>query len=177
MEEILARDKRSSGVAAHVEEPVKRVPEAPVSPKPPGAPPPRIELPRSFSQMLTWLDPRDYRYAEAVLCHMPFIKDLIAACRVVDTVVGQAQRAEYRAGEDRIKGSEMDAFREELEQGLQMILNACVYLARRAGTLDKLGNNNERTLKRHRITIGKAASPAPPQARTAGGADPKANAA
>ena len=133
------------------------------APLPAAAPPPPQQrgpsgraMPRAFEQMMEWLRPEDFRYAKVLLCHTPFIGDMVEALKLLDKVTKYAQQAEGLAGSGRIRGSEMDAFRDGLEEYLCGILEACVEMAKRANSIHKLGKGEYKVLNRHGIKIDKS---------------------
>ena len=124
---------------------------APLAPRAPQAATPQ-RLPRSVDQLLRWLDPKDYGQVETVLCHLPLSKDLVNVIRLVDTIWSAARNAEHRSGPSRIRGVEMDAFRDRLDEGIRGMLTAAVELGHRAGFTDKL-QKHSRTLRRYGFSV------------------------
>ena len=109
-------------------------------------------LPRNVQQMLTWLDPKDYRLVETMICNMPFTKDLASVIRFVDTILMAASKAEHRTGSGRIRGSEMDLFRDRMDGAVKALLTVSVELAVRSGFTDKL-TKHKRVLTRHGVNV------------------------
>ena len=109
-------------------------------------------LPRSVDQMLRWLDPKDYRLVETMICNMPFTKDLMSVLRFVDTILSAAAKAEHRTGSGRIRGEEMDRYRDRMDEAVRALLTVSVELAQRAGFTDKL-IKHKRVLTRHGVSV------------------------
>ena len=119
-------------------------------------------LPRSFSTMLGWLDPKEFRLVEGLVCRVQFTREMVAGLRFVDTIWSAAGAAEHRAGVSRITGVEMDAFRDRLDEGMRMVLQAALDLGRRAGFTEKI-RKNRRILVRNGLDVDakKKREPAP----------------
>ena len=109
-------------------------------------------LPRSVDQMLRWLDPKEYRLVETMICNMPFTKDLMSVLRFVDTILSAASKAEHRTGSGRIRGTEMDVYRDRMDEAVRALLTVSVELGRRAGFTEKLVKH-KRVLTRHGISL------------------------
>lgn len=88
-------------------------------------------LPRSVQQVLSWLPPQDYRLLETAVCHLPITRDMVGVVRFTDAVWTVARNAEHRTV-DRITGSEMDRFRERLDNAVQELMALTCELAVRA---------------------------------------------
>jgi hypothetical protein len=109
---------------------------APAPKAPFGAPRPR--LPRSFEQVLEWLDPKDYGKVETLICSMPSTREMVLVARFLDQTWNQARNAEYRIGAGRISGAEMDAFYDRWKAALGELVKIGVELGRRAGLTEIL---------------------------------------
>jgi hypothetical protein len=116
--------------------------EAPVaSPIPvakPQAPGPRPRLPRSCEQILEWLDPKDYGKVETLVCSMPSSREMVLVARFLDRTWNQARNAEYRIGDSRITGAQMDAYYDRWKAALGELVAIGVELGRRAGLTEIL---------------------------------------
>jgi hypothetical protein len=104
--------------------PAKRAPVGPVQQQP---------LPRSVVQLLEWLDPKDYRKVETMVCMMPSTRELILVARFLDAIWNQARNAEFRIGASRITGAEMDGFYDRWKAALGELTQIGIELGRRTG--------------------------------------------
>ena len=106
---------------------------APPPKKAPVGPAPQQVLPRSVVQLLSWLDPKEYRKVETLVCMMPSTRELVLVARFLDTVWNQARNAEFRIGTSRITGSEMDGFYDRWKAALGELMLIGIELGRRTG--------------------------------------------
>ena len=119
---------------------------------PPTAKPSRV-LPASFEKALTHVDPKDYRFLETIICNLPITKDLLHVAMFVDTILLASRAAENRMGAARMRGAEMDVYRDCLGDAMKNILTICVELAVRAGCTDKIRyTSHRRMFQRHGLS-------------------------
>ena len=119
---------------------------------PPAGNAPRV-LPLSFEKALTHVNPKDYRYLETIICNLPVTKDLLHVAMFVDTILLASRAAENRTGDARMRGAEMDTYRDRLAAAMKNILTICVEIAVRAGCTDKIRyTSHRRMFARHGLS-------------------------
>ena len=117
--------------------------------------------------MLSWLKPEEFPKVEALVCRVQFVKEHVAALKFLGDIWSVAMAAEHRAGVSRITGVEMDAFRDRLDAGMRMMLQAGLDLAKRGGFTEKI-RKNRRILVRNGVDVdAKKPAPAAPGASAA----------
>lgn len=124
--------------------------ETPAAPHAPAAKPavpaPRPRLPRSFEQLLEWLDPKDYGKVETLICSMPSSREMVLVTRFLDHTWNQARNAEFRMGSARITGAEMDSYYDRWKAALGELVAIGCELGGRAGLTE--------ILQRHKKVLG-----------------------